>query len=87
MNMGRKGRTLAVFILLIAVLALLSVAAFTITGPMGIEERFAHALGTGNGTGSGESQGIMIEGNPLLYVGIVAVLAAAGYGIYRHAGL
>ena len=66
---------------------LVSLAAYTITGDMGIEERFTHAVGIESGGEEGENSGwfgLVLEGSPLLYTLVLGVLVVACYAVYRH---
>jgi hypothetical protein len=58
---------------------LLAFIAFLVTGPMGIEERFLHAIGQGGEGGEEEGGGIFgftVEGNVFGYVIILLILVA-----------
>lgn len=77
-----------IFAAIITVVGIAALAAFQISGPMGIEERFQNALGISRDGGKEpEGSGFLgfsIEGQPLLYVGIVSGLGILCYGAYRH---
>jgi hypothetical protein len=80
----RRGFILFVFI--VVVVAVISFAAYRITGPMGIEERYTNAVGlpsTEEESGSGWF-GFSLEGNPLLY-GVILLVLGGGCAIaYRR---
>jgi hypothetical protein len=87
--MGKStGKEWVVFAVIIAIAGITALAAFQISGSMGIEERFQKALGiSGDGGGEPESSGFLgfaIEGQPLLYAGIVCGLGILCYGAYRY---
>ncbi|MDD1695020.1 MAG: hypothetical protein LUQ71_09885 [Methanoregula sp.] len=73
---------------LIAIIVLIGAfAAYHATGPMGIEERFNAAAGINSGVSEereGGIAGFSMEGNTLLYVMALIVLAAACIAAYRH---
>jgi DNA-binding transcriptional regulator of glucitol operon len=73
---------------IIALVGIVALAAIQLSGTMGIEERFQHALGI-SGDAGGETegpvfQGFSLEGQPLLYLGIVAMLGIICYMAYRQ---
>jgi hypothetical protein len=74
--------------MVIALVGITALAAYQISGPMGIEERFQNALGTYGDSGEEpEGSGFLgfsIEGQPLLYAGIVCGLGILCYGAYRY---
>ena len=81
----RKG--LGIFIGLLILVIVVSLAAYSTTGDMGIEERFTHAVGLQSGgeeEGRGEWFGLALEGSPLLYAVVLGVLVVACYGAYRY---
>ena len=79
------------WIVVVGILALVGIgalAAFRISGTMGIEERFENALGVSGGPGE-ETEGtgifgFFLEGQPLLYAAIVLGLGILCYVIYRY---
>jgi len=82
---GKKG--LLVFLGLLALVIVVSLAAYQITGHMGIEERFSHAVGLPHETGDKEGGGwfgLSLEGSPLLYGLVLGILAIGCYAAYRH---
>jgi hypothetical protein len=56
------------------------------TGDRSIEGRFLDAAGIHEGAGPGDhgEPGFSLEGNPLLYVGILAVLGITCVAAYRY---
>jgi hypothetical protein len=82
------GKEWVIFAGIIAIVGIAALAAFQISGPMSIEERFQNALGiSGDGGKEPEGSGFLgfsIEGQPLLYTGIVCGLGIVCYGAYRH---
>ena len=82
------GKERVIFAVIIAIVGIAALAAFQISGPMGIEERFRNALGImGDGGEEPEGSGFLgfsIEGQPLLYTVIVCGLGSLCYGAYRH---
>ncbi len=80
-----KGR-LAFFSLLLLVMVMAFIA-YLLSGNMGIEERFTHAVGRengGEGGGGGGWSEITLEGSPQLYALVLGALGAACYAGYRH---
>lgn len=85
-TLGEK-KGLGIFIGLLILVIVVSLAAYSTTGDMGIEERFTHAVGLqsgGDDEGGGGWFGLALEGSPLLYAVVLGVLVVACYGIYRH---
>jgi hypothetical protein len=81
----KKG--LSIFIGLLLLVIVISLVAYEITGNMGIEERFTHAVGfvnMGEVEGGSGVIGLALEGNPLLYAVVLGVLGVACYVVYRH---
>ncbi|MGA2933998.1 MAG: hypothetical protein ABSD81_02450 [Methanomicrobiales archaeon] len=70
----RKG--LILFGLILVMVAIISLAAYRMTGPMGIEERYNQAVGlpSAEEEPGGGWFGFSLEGNPLLYGVILVVL-------------
>jgi hypothetical protein len=82
---GKRG--LILFGLILVLIAVASWAAYRLTGPMGIEERFTHAVGlpgTDEESGTGWF-GFSLEGNPLAYAVILGGLGIACAAAYRYA--
>ena len=85
---GNRGRlVLAGLILVAGIIALL---AYAVTGPMGIEERFASATGSGHGDireeGGAGFGGFTLEGHPVLYGIILLILIIGSWVAYRKFG-
>jgi len=81
----KKG--LLVFLGLLALVIIVSLAAYQITGQMGIEERFSHAVGLPHETGYEEGGGwfgLSLEGNPVFYGIVLGALAVLCYAAYRY---
>ena len=71
-----RRRGLILFGLILIAVVIISLAAYRMTGPMGIEERYNQAVGLPN---AGEEEGsgwfgFSVEGNPLLYGVILVIL-------------
>ena len=84
--LGEK-KGLVIFIGLILLVMVVSLAAYRTTGDMGIEERFTHAVGLGSGEeeeGGGGWFGFALEGSPLLYALVLGILVIACYAVYRQ---
>ncbi len=81
-------KSLGFFIGLLILVIVVSLAAYSITRDMGIEERFTHAVGLQSRGevegGSGEWFGLALEGSPLLYAVVLGILGVACYSAYRH---
>jgi hypothetical protein len=74
-----RRRGLILFVLILVAVVIISLAAYRMTGPMGIEERYNQAVGlpsAGEEEGSGWF-GFSLEGNPLLYGVILFVLGGS----------
>ncbi len=82
------GKEWVLFVGIIALVGIAALAAFQISGPMSIEERFKDALGiSADGGEDPEDSGYLgfsIEGEPFLYAVIVLGLGILCYGTYRH---
>ena len=85
MTLGEK-KGLIIFIGILLLVIVVSLAAYGTTGDMGIEERFSHAVGfeRGGEEGGGGWFGLELEGSPLLYAVVLGVLVVACYAVYRH---
>jgi hypothetical protein len=79
-----KGRIIFGVILLLAVIA--SFIAYQMTGQMSIEDRYNTAVGLPASQESGGETllGFSVEGNPVMYLIVLGVLAAVCYAAYRH---
>jgi hypothetical protein len=74
------------FLILLAVVVLSSFFVFMQTGPMGIEERFSHAVGLPHEDEHEDegASGLSLEGNPVLYVIILGVLVVICILAYKY---
>jgi hypothetical protein len=75
-----------IFVVLLALVIIGSIIAFLMTGSMGIEERFNHAIGLSPDIKE-EDEGLFgfsLEGDPILYVVILCALGIACFVLYRH---
>jgi hypothetical protein len=75
---------------LILIAGIIAILAYAVTGPMGIEERFASATGSGHGAvkeeGGAGIAGFTLEGQPVFY-GIILILLIIGcWAVYRKFG-
>jgi hypothetical protein len=75
-RVGEK-KGLILFIAILFIVIVVSLTAYRMTGSMGIEERYNHAVGL---PGSEEEPGggwlgFSLEGNPLLYFAVLGALA------------
>ena len=80
----RKGLIIFGAILIIVLIAAL--AAYQMTGNMGIEERYTTAVGLPPGDEEGGETffGFSAEGDPVLYVIVLGILIVGCYAVYRH---
>jgi len=84
----RRGRL--IFIGLVLIAGLVALFAYAVTGPVGIEERFASATGTGPhdaGEGGSGAAGFTLEGQPVLYGAILVLLILGCVALYRKFAL
>lgn len=86
MKAPKKERGLIIFGLLVVIIALAALAAYQMTGHMGIEDRYNQAVGLPvNGDENGDSFfGFSVEGNPVLYIVVLSILLAVCYILYRR---
>jgi hypothetical protein len=78
-----KGRI--IFGIILVIVVIVSVAAYQMTGSKSIENRYNAALGMPAGQeGTGASPGFSVEGNPVMYLIVLAILVAVCYAAYRH---
>jgi hypothetical protein len=83
--LGEK-KGLLIFLGLLALVIVVSLAAYQISGHMGIEERFTNAVGLKEGAqeeAGGGWFGLALEGNPLLYGVVLGVISIGCYAAYR----
>ena len=80
----RKG--LIIFGAILIVVLIAALAAYQMTGNMGIEERFTTAVGLPPGEEEGGETffGFSAEGDPVLYVIVLGILIVGCYAAYRH---
>jgi hypothetical protein len=79
----KKGPIIFGAILIVVLIAAL--AAYQMTGSVGIEDRYSQAVGL---PVSGETaSGFTLEGNPVLYLIVLVVLIAGCWAIYRKYAL
>jgi hypothetical protein len=80
----RKG--LIIFGAILIVVLIAALAAYQMTGNMGIEDRFTTAVGLPPGEEEeGETfSGFSAEGDPVLYVIVLGILIVGCYAAYRH---
>jgi len=84
---NKKG--LIIFGAAIAIILLVCLIAYTITGDQGIEERFKKAVGLSSGPeeeGGGGFLGFNIEGNLLSYVAVLILLIVVCVAVYLKFG-
>ncbi|MEI7857093.1 MAG: hypothetical protein WCH85_06270 [Methanomicrobiales archaeon] len=87
MNKPGEKRGPLIFIGLMLLVIVVSLAAYGATGNMGIEERFTHAVGLQGERGENEGGGwfgLALEGSPLLYAFMLGILLVACYAVYRN---
>lgn len=80
----RKG--LIIFGAILIIVLILALAAYQMTGKMGIEDRYTTALGLPPGEEEGGETffGFSAEGDPVLYVIVLGLLIVGCYAAYRH---
>ena len=83
---GNWGRM--VFFALLLLIGIIAIFAFNSSGSKGIEERFSSALGISadEEEPGNETPGFSLEGNPLLYVFVLALLGGVCWVVYRKFG-
>ena len=88
---GPEGRGRLVFIGFVLVAGIVALLAYAATGPVGIEERFASATGTGQHDAGEEGDsgvaGFTLEGQPVLYVAFLLLLIIGCFALYRKYAL
>ena len=86
-NLGTK-KEMVIFIAVLAIAGIAALVAFQISGPVGIEERFGDALGIPHDAGDMPGEigvsGFSLEGQPLLYAGVLCLLGITCIALYRH---
>jgi hypothetical protein len=80
----RKG--LIIFGAILIVVLIAALAAYQMTGNMGIEDRFTTAVGLPPGEEEGGETffGFSAEGDPVLSVIVLGILIVGCYAAYRH---
>ncbi len=81
----RKG--LIIFGAILIVVLIAALAAYQMTGSMGIEDRYNTAVGlppSPEEEGGGTFFGFSAEGNPVLYVIIIGILIVGCYAAYKR---
>jgi hypothetical protein len=82
-----EGKTGLIILCVIVVFVLAgALIAYHLTGDRSIEGRFLDAAGVHGGSSTGDTgeSGFSLEGNPLLYIGILALLGVACIAAYRY---
>ena len=82
---GKKG--LIIFGIILIVVLISALAAYQMTGSMGIEDRYNTAVGLPPSLeeeDGGTFFGFSAEGNPVLYVIILGILIVGCYAAYRR---
>nr|WP_321349572.1 hypothetical protein [uncultured Methanoregula sp.] len=76
---------IALFLLLAGIIGIIAIIALGITGPLGIEERFASAVGQqpGDAVHEDDGGGFSIEGQPLIYGAFLVILILVCIFMYR----
>jgi hypothetical protein len=80
----RKG--LIIFGAILIVVLIAALAAYQITGSIGIEDRYNTAVGlpVSPEEGGGTFLGFSVEGNPVLYLIVLGVLVIGCFAAYRY---
>lgn len=80
----RKG--LIIFGAILIIVLIVALAAYQMTGAMGIEDRYTTALGLPPGEEEGGETffGFSAEGDPVLYVIVLGILIVGCYAAYRY---
>ncbi len=86
MNVSEKRKGLIIFGAILIVVLIAALAAYQMTGSMGIEERYSTAVGLPPGEEESGATffGFSAEGDPVLYVIILGILIIGCYAAYRH---
>ena len=86
MNVLTEKKGLIIFGAILLVVLIAALAAYQVTGSMGIEDRYATAVGLPPAPEEGGGDtffGFSAEGNPVLYVIILGILIVGAYAAYR----
>jgi hypothetical protein len=86
MSIVEEKKGLITFSAILIVVLIAALAAFQMTGNMGIEDRFNTAVGLppGKEKGGETISGFSVEGDPVLYVIVLGLLIVGCYAAYRH---
>lgn len=86
MSVGEERKGLIIFGAILIVVLIAALAAYQMTGNMGIEERYTTAVGlpVGEEEGGETFFGFSAEGDPVLYVIVLGILIVGCYAVYRH---
>jgi len=79
----RENSGLIIFGVLVIAVVLAALIALETTGTMGIEDRYYQAVGLPAGEEETEG-GFSLEGNPLMYLGILGVLVVLSLVLHRY---
>ena len=79
----RENSGLIIFGVLVIVVVLAAFIALETTGTMGIEDRYNQAVGLPAGEQEAGG-GFSLEGNPLMYLGILGLLVAVSLVLHRY---
>jgi archaellin len=81
MSILAEKKGLIIFGAILIVVLIAALAAYQMTGSMGIEDRYSQAVGL---PVSGETaSGFSLEGSPVLYLIVLVLLIAGCWAIYR----
>ena len=86
MNVPEEKKGLIIFGAILLVVLVTALAAYRMTGSMGIEDRYNTAVGlppSPEEGGGGTFFGFSAEGNPVLYVIILGILIIGCYAAYK----
>lgn len=87
MNVLAEKKGLIIFGAILLVVLIAALAAYQTTGSMGIEDRYATAVGLPlspeEGGGDDTFLGFSAEGNHILYVIILGILIVGAYAVYK----
>jgi hypothetical protein len=86
MNVLKEKKGLIIFGAILIVVLIAALAAYQMTGSMGIEERYTTAVGlppSEEEEGGGTFFGFSAEGDPVLYVIVLGILVVGCYAAYR----
>ena len=86
MSLVEERKGLIIFGAILIVVLIAALAAYQMTGNMGIEDRFTTAVGLPPGEEEGGETffGFSAEGDPVLYVVFLGILIVGCYAAYRH---